>query len=215
MEADKLDLVSEVNPWWQDNQLQVSSALCRDADAIEKISHTLLYLCKWRQLSESRWCTVGPCCRTLLWGLRVGLEAWVGMVRADPSTSDFYLHGFSKLSHGIKQYCVVASIASFVPDAVLTEVLVDDRLLRNASRLQGLMSDEVEWVEHIGSFTWVRLGAASGYVGEVCELRNSVVHCSHAAAALIQDSVFAPEGISLEVSVGGCGRESANPRRHK
>ena len=67
----------------------------------------------------------------------------MGIVRADPSTSDFYLHGFGKLSQGIKQYCVVASIASFVPDAVLAEVLVDDRILRRASRLQETMSDEV------------------------------------------------------------------------
>ena len=192
VEADMVDLVAEVNPWWESGQLQVSSTLAREADAIEKISHTLLYLCKWRKFSESRWCTVGPCCRTLLWGLCVGLEAWVGVVRSDSSASDFYLHGFSKLSQGIKQYCAVASIASFVPDAVLAEVLVDDRILRNARRLQGLMSDEVGWVEHIGSFTWGRLGAVSGYVGEVCELRGSVVHSSHVAASFIQDKVFSP-----------------------
>ena len=190
VEAGMVDQVAEVNPWWENGQLQVSSALSGDADAIEKVSHILLYLCKWRQFSESRWCTVGPCCRTLLWGLCVGLEAWVGIVRADPSTSDFYLHGFGKLSQGIKQYCVVASIASFVPDAVLAEVLVDDRILKHASRLQGTMFDEVGWVEDIGSFTWDRLGAASGYLGEVWELRQLVIHGSHVAAAFIDDKIF-------------------------
>ena len=42
-----------MNPWWENGQLQVSSALSGDADAIEKVSHILLYLCKWRQFSES------------------------------------------------------------------------------------------------------------------------------------------------------------------
>ena len=53
VEAGMVDQVAEVNPWWENGQLQVSSALSGDADAIEKVSHILLYLCKWRQFSES------------------------------------------------------------------------------------------------------------------------------------------------------------------
>ena len=53
------------------------------------------------------------------------------------------------------------------------------------------MSDEVGWVEDIGSFAWGRLGAASGYLGEVWELRRQlVIHGSHVAAAFIDDKIF-------------------------
>jgi hypothetical protein len=190
VEADMVDEVAEVNPWWAEGKLQVSSAVTQDPAGIEQVSHVLLYLCKWRQFSDSRWCTVGACCRSLLWGLCVGLEAWVALARADPTASDYYLHGFSRLTRAIKQYCVVASLSSYMPDTILAEVLADDRILRHASRLQELMVEEMGWVENVESFTWCRLAAASGYRGEVWELRDSVVRSSHVAASFIDGKVL-------------------------
>ena len=41
VEAGMVDQVAGVNRWWENNQLQVSSALSRDTGAIEKTSHML------------------------------------------------------------------------------------------------------------------------------------------------------------------------------
>jgi len=191
VEADMVDEVTRVNPWWRDGRLYVNGELAHDPDCMEKVSHVMLYLCRWRKFSDSRWCTMGPSCRTLLWGLCVGLEAWVALARADPAASDFFLHGFAKLSPGIKRYCAVVAMVAFVPDALLAEVLVDDRLVKHAARLQEVVAEELFWVESVGGFTWRRLAAVLGDGQGANELRHDVVHACHVSAAFIHNKVFA------------------------
>jgi hypothetical protein len=190
VEADMIDLLVEVNPWWEAGRLTVNQSLAQDAEGIEKVSHVLLYLCKWRQYCDSRWCTIGACCRSLVWGLCIGLEAWVAMARADPSASDFHLHGFAKLTWSIKRYCVVAGIAAYAPDAVLAEILIDDRLVRSGAKVEDLLADEALWIESIETFTWQRLASLLGERQEAWELRHRVVHSCHIAAAFIHERVL-------------------------
>lgn len=190
VEADMVEEVAAVNPWFRDGSLYVSQEMADQPDCLERVSRVMLYLCRWRKFSDSRWCTVGTSCRSLLWGLCVGLEAWVAMARADPSASDFYLHGFSKLSPAIKHYCVVASMVAYVPDVLLTEILVDDRVARRAARLQEAVSEEIFWLEGVGAFTWQRLAKVLGGVQEAWELRHAVVRGAHVAAAFMHRKVF-------------------------
>ena len=138
-----LERVAEINPWWADGFLWVSAHLAEDDDATEKVTFVLVYMCQWRRFCDSRWVTIGPSCRPLLWCLCIGLEQWVSLTRSYPGESDFHLHGFSRLSPSIKKCCAVASIAAYVVDAVLTEALLDDRLVSRAAELKQAMLDEV------------------------------------------------------------------------
>ena len=103
VEPNMLDEVAEVNPWWQAWKLSVSAHLSETEASHDKVALVLLYLCKWRRLNDSRWATMGSCCRSLLWGCCTGLEAWVAETRSDDACTDFFLHGFARLNSSIKR----------------------------------------------------------------------------------------------------------------
>ena len=150
VEAHMLDEVALVGPWFRDGRLYVNQELADDPDCVQRASRVILYLCRRRKFSDSRWCTVGTSCRSLLWRLCVGLEAWMAMARADPSCADFFLHGFANLTPSVKHYVVVAPLVAF-PDAALTDILVDDRVARQAGHLQDTVAEEVFWMENVGA----------------------------------------------------------------
>jgi hypothetical protein len=59
VDADMVELFGEVNPQWGGNQLWVNQDLAGQDDVIRKVSHCMIYLCKWRHFNDSRWCTKG------------------------------------------------------------------------------------------------------------------------------------------------------------
>ena len=70
---DMVELLGEVNPQWGGNQLWVNQDVAGHDDDIRKVSHCMIYRCKWRHVNDSRWCTIGPSCRALVRCLVVGL----------------------------------------------------------------------------------------------------------------------------------------------
>lgn len=190
IEADMVERVSEVNPWWANGFLHVSAHLAEDVDVVEKVTFVIVYMTKWRRFCDSRWVTIGPSCRPLLWCLCIGLEQWVSLTRADPSETDYHLHGFSRLTPNVKRCCAVAAIAANVVDAVLTEALLDDRLVRRAEELKQAMLDEALWVRGIDSFVWDRLATAVGATQMGVDLANAAIHASYVQVAFAQSKVF-------------------------
>ena len=190
IEADMLERVCEISPWFADGFLWVSAHLAEDEDAIAKVTFVLVYMCQWRRFCDSRWVTIGPSCRPLLWCLCIGLEQWVSLTRSDPGESDYHLHGFSRLSPTIKKCAAVASISANVTDAVLTEALLDDRLVRRAAELKQVMLDEVLWVQGIDSFVWDRLATVVGAKQTGVGLANAAIHASYVQVAFAKFRVF-------------------------
>jgi hypothetical protein len=193
VEADMLEEVAAVNPWWADGRLCVNGALAGDSEAAQKVSHVLLYLFKWRLFTESRWITLGPACRSLLWGLCVGLDHLVAFTRKDPQATDYHLHGYVNLTAPLKKYAILASVASNVPDAVLAELLVDDRVALRAGELRQLMMDELAWAHSIPPFVWARLASLLDGMEE-WELKHQALHACHVAASYLQSKVFSVVG---------------------
>eukprot|EP00972_Heterocapsa_arctica_P050325 7400110-Heterocapsa_arctica.AAC.1 len=62
----------------------------------------MLYLFKFRKFTDSRWCTAGAACKALVAGLAVGLGGLVDLIRQDPTTSDWHMKGFSRLSAAVR-----------------------------------------------------------------------------------------------------------------
>eukprot|EP00972_Heterocapsa_arctica_P058615 8644479-Heterocapsa_arctica.AAC.1 len=92
---------------------------------MDAVSSALLGLWHFKKFTDSRWITVGCSCRTLVAGLLTGLDSLVAFIRRAPESSDFYTHGFAKLSSIIKKSAAAAALASFVTDAFLSEMMED------------------------------------------------------------------------------------------
>eukprot|EP00974_Lingulodinium_polyedra_P048550 4662391-Lingulodinium_polyedra.AAC.1 len=58
----------------------------------------MLAVFRFKKFTNSRWCTVRDSCRSLVAALALGLSGLVKMARANPKTSEYYIHGFSQLT---------------------------------------------------------------------------------------------------------------------
>eukprot|EP00969_Alexandrium_andersonii_P020568 899122-Alexandrium_andersonii.AAC.1 len=159
-----------VNSAWKDRQ---------DLDVT--LSRAVLYLFKFRKFVDSRWCTVGPACRTLCCALAVGLDGLVGLIRGSGNASDYYIHGYERLAPEVRKYTVVAAIASFVPDSFLIELLEDDRVARRVGVLQATMTEEQQWIDALPALVWCRMPALSVSEWGPAAMRSSTVHAGMVA----------------------------------
>ena len=149
-----------------------------------------MYLCRWRTFALSRWLTLGSSCKSLVWGLCIGLEHWVRITIADPNTPSTLLGGFTRLTFRLKKFTVLATVVSCLPEAVIAELLVDDRVARHAEKLRLIMQEEVQWVESLPSAVWSSLADVVGGEIQHGELRHEAVRATHVAAAYGTHKVF-------------------------
>ena len=89
--------------------------------------------------------------------LCLGLQGLVHMIRQSPDTSDYYIHGFGQLDDETLKYAIVAAMSSNVSDAILIELLEDDRLPRHVAATETGLQEECQWVANVKNFTWTRL----------------------------------------------------------
>ena len=197
VEADVLEEVSVVNPWFSDGLLHVSADLADGEDSLDRISSVVLCLFRWRRFVESRFDTVGPAMRSLAASLSVGLTDLVGHTRANPKCTDFHLHGFARLTETEREYMVIAAACSWVPDAALYLVLEDDRVLRRREELRTTLLEELSYLGSLGASTWRRLAQliSADYSPEA--LKNTCLLAANVANAYIQDKAL---GFNLMVS---------------
>ena len=211
VDVENLDRVTEVAPWWDGSHLTVCATLKDDPDCLEKVSAVFLYFCRWRAFTETRWATIGPACRALVCCLCVGLEKLVSITRADTTVTDYNLHGFSRLSPSLKKFAVIAALASVVPDALLVELLADDRVVKRSETLRETVMEEMHWIESIGDSVWARLGFVVGAHSSPSELRHCVVHSASVAFAFVHKRIFQElESLPWRLAVGDIDQNLAD-----
>ena len=76
---------------------------------------------KFRKFTDSRWVTVRASCRALWVAVHTGVQGLVALIRSDKKNSDYWLHGFERLSAEIIHLCAMTSFAASVPDELLLE----------------------------------------------------------------------------------------------
>eukprot|EP00974_Lingulodinium_polyedra_P091929 8910271-Lingulodinium_polyedra.AAC.1 len=122
--------------------------------------------------------------------LSLGLAGLVDRVIGDPSCSKYYIGGFRQLNEECKRYAAVAALAARVPDAVLAELLQDERLAKIAGSVKDSMQEEVGWLSGLPELTWSRMA-------EVCQgasadhLRSMTIRAAYTAAAYITRNTLA------------------------
>ena len=71
--------------------------------------------------------------------------------------SDYYLHGFERMTPALKRLIVTSSLCSYPADAFLLEALEDDRLAMRISVFEESVMEEVEFVAALADDFWHRL----------------------------------------------------------
>ena len=94
-------------------------------------------LWEFKQFTFSRLATVGTSCRAVAVALLSGFDSLVATVRADPRASDFYIHGYSKLTQLAKHFVVCAALVSYPSEAFMLELASDSRVPRRFGGVGG------------------------------------------------------------------------------
>ena len=160
---DIAETLAELNLHWDGSKLLVGEQHRGRHDLVQKVSACMLGVFQFRTFTTSRWITVGDSSRSLVASLCLGLQGLVHMIRQSPDTSEYYIHGFGQLDNETLKYAIVAAMSSNVSDAVLVELLEDDRLARHVAAIERGLQEECQWIADVSGFTWNRLsGLLSG-----------------------------------------------------
>ena len=177
-----ISCVIEANPVWKDDQQFVSERIKTTGCWVEKLSFLMLALFNFKKFTESRWLQQGPSNRNLSCALAVGLEQVVHITRADPTCSDYYVHGFSHCTVPVRKHAIICGLVAYVCEAVQSLLMVDDRVVRNIEQLEEALSTEMEFIHDIEVHVWERLNSIIGDpTFSVVALKSSVFDCCHIA----------------------------------
>jgi hypothetical protein len=159
VDSEVADILAAMNLHCAGGKLCVTVSNQSLGDIQERIATAMLAVFRFKQFTDSRWITVGDSCRSLMASLALGLQGLVEFIRAEPSASDFHIHGFEQLNVEALRYSAIASIAANACDAVLLELLEDDRLGKRLPEVEEKLQEELSWIASIEPFVWQRLAS--------------------------------------------------------
>jgi hypothetical protein len=181
-------LACQLRLQWKGGRLQVSANCLNLPDVMETLSSALLGVWHFKKFSDSRWVTVGCSCRTLVASFLTGLESLVAFIREAPASSDFHISGFARLCPDMKKFCAAASLASYVTDAFLSEMMDDPRLPMRLAFLKQCVLEEQQWLDGLPSQVWEPIAEVVGCAAP--ELRADTIAAGHISVAFLHARVF-------------------------
>lgn len=185
-----LGLFLEVDPRWDGEFLVVDPGLEQDEDFFSKISTVVLMCLRWFDWSDTRWLKVGKAARFYLRSLACGAEGLVRLVTDDASCSNFHLNGHQRSTAEVRRFFFVAAMSAHAVEPVLSELMSDDRLLRNGGRLEGLMHESIQRLSELPVLLFER---CASLVGSGCvwqDLRHWGMRAAFTAGAYMYREVF-------------------------
>ena len=182
--------LAELNFRWSGDRLLVNAAARSVDGLIERVSTLMMTVLQFQKFSDSRWCTLGASCRSLTAALCVGLRGLVDAVRADPRASDYYIHGFERLSVQSTKYVIIAGVSMHVADSFLAELLEDDRVARRADALRSVLVEETQWLAGVRGATWERLASVIFGTYDGRRLRSECIDAALTCGGFITRSVL-------------------------
>ena len=87
-----------------------------------------------------------------------------------------------------REFVVVASLASYVADAALRQIMEDNRILRIIQELKASVREELDWLYGIGLGTWEVLAGLCGSLGE--RVRSDVLKAAHVSHGFMEMRIF-------------------------
>ncbi len=140
-----MDLFVRVNPIWDREKLRVSQALSDDMDAVEAVTTCIKYCIRWVDFSETRWTKVGQSGKFFLRSLCIGIDTIAKLASDNAAVSNWHLSGFKRATSEVRLCLTLAAAAARPSEALLLEMMEDDRLLLHADRYWEVLEDELKY----------------------------------------------------------------------
>ena len=190
--AETANVLADLDLWWDGDTLWVfpNQDIPEDYDLVAEVSQLILEVFHFQKCTASRWCSLGVSCRVLLASLNLGLAELMHIVRSNSSTSEYYTHNWSLLTQELLFFVAVAGLASFCTDALLYEMMEDDRLARRVSELEDCVAMEVNWVQQLPDLVWSRVQRSLGAECSATQLKSEVLQASLVAASYLHAKIF-------------------------
>jgi len=190
VEEPVIEVLVDLRLRWAGDKLEIFSEHAGHPTAMEDISGALLGVWRLRKFSESRWLGLGPSFRALLAAEMTGLTDLVhyALARKKGRHSDYYLGGYSRLNDSIRQVLVIGAFGSFVCEALLEELLIDDRVVKRYDMLRDLCQAELDRTTLISDPVMATFGQHCGC--DAARLRSHIISCALASAAYFSGRVF-------------------------
>ena len=176
---------------WRNGKLRVSIRHREKPEIWTELLNCIRHSLRFQKFSDSRWCTLGKSCRQVLYAQLLGLNSLVHAVLADPDTTLYLIGGFKELSVEVQKFIVVASFASWPSEALLSELLEDDRLCLHYHSYKQVVQIEMSSLIAVPPLAW-ELAAnlvESADVHAVL-LRSLCIGCAHTSLGFIASRVW-------------------------
>ena len=190
--ASMLDLVVEVDPWYDGALLYVNPLVLEETaeDPFGKCSECVMYLLKWRTFSEARFLSMGLASAGLLTSLAVGLNAMVTDAHASPGVSTYHLNGFTRLKEQQQVLMIILTVVHQLLNEWFALVFSDDRLLRARQDMLQIEEDELQLIHSWSPQIWSALASLIRVPYDSAVLRSQALHAVHLAAGYVHEKIF-------------------------
>ena len=104
-----------------------------------------------------------------------GIESQVALCLSDPDVNNYHLSGHKSYNVAIKRFFGICSVVAIPAERVLLELLKDDRLLRRAEEMKGIVNDAMSSIIDMPSIIWSRLASIVGGELTAHDSRSSTI----------------------------------------
>jgi hypothetical protein len=177
--------------------LRVCKRWAASASLFEAVSGALWSIWRFRLFSDSRWLTVGSCCRALVAAQLTGVCALVSHIKVSRG-SQYYIGGYSKVTGRTTQFAIIAALASHVPDAACAFLMEDGRVAKMAAKLKDRLIEKLTELEELDIGVYELINDLLLRVDEplpmdscASRLRSDVLSAAYLARAFIHTRVLA------------------------
>jgi hypothetical protein len=168
---------------WENGRLCVAEKWRALPTTPEAVTTCLMHVWAFRSFSDSRWCSLGAGCRSLVSSLMVGLADLVRIIILNPRCSNYYIGGFSNLSKDVIRMCTLIACSGHISDSILLMVMEDDRIPKNIDRIDADLNSELLYVSSVEDGVLDMVSAATDIPRRI--LRDEVVQAAAVQAGYL------------------------------
>ena len=154
------------------------------------ITSIIMYAQRFTRFSDSRWCTLGRCCRTIVFASMLGLRELAEAVFGDPAAGDYRLRGFKKIVRPrVRHFMAATAMCSHICDTLLSEFMEDGRVLLHFEEYRRLAAREMDGLLAMPALAWDQLALFCNTISGP-ELRSDVMYRASISLGFIETQVW-------------------------